>query len=86
MPPIVEYVGPAGRQLDKPFSRLFFHINSLVGRPEKVLFNVGVRQRKNARKISCPSAETIYLRPGQGVGLILFRGGEELRYHRGHSF
>jgi hypothetical protein len=87
--PIVEYRGPAGGELDKPFSRVFFQASAVIGRQVKELIYWGAARRKIARKkptlpAKGPSAETILLRSGQGVGLILLH--RESKRLRRYSF
>jgi hypothetical protein len=68
-------VGPGGGEPDKPFSRIFFKVDSLRGLPEKDLIYWGAKRRKKcAKNPEClRDPPWKLLNPTrQGVGLIFF--------------
>jgi hypothetical protein len=64
--------------------RGLFQAFAVMGWPEKVLFcrwgHAEAKMREYASS-TASVAETFVLRPGQGVGLNLLRGGKGLRRH-----
>jgi hypothetical protein len=79
-------VEPAGGELGKPFSRIFSFIvfDWLAGKGPFLLWGPdgGTKGENPGGSARGQTAETIFLKPGQGVGLILLRGGEGQRGDR----
>jgi hypothetical protein len=84
-PPTVEYVGPAAgrRRAGQAVFARYFQASAGTGRPETVLIcRGGQAEAKHAVLLPFwPSAETMLLQLGQGVGLTLLRGGKGLSRH-----